>query len=236
MKRNHCLICHAPIIETLSFASLCQKQSTTCCGHCAEQLERIPENSCLICSKPYEGPVCSDCVTFERQTNKKRVPNHSLYVYNEKMKEIVAQWKFRGDTVIIDAFREEWRAMYQQKFRQYTVVPIPIHDTRLVERGFNQAMQLANMLTNEPLPLLIRTDAQAGKSKWSKRERLTNETHFQIHDKINVKSPIKKVLLIDDIYTTGMTIQKAYETLQTITTIEDIQAMTLVRAYKKEEM
>lgn len=229
MRRNRCLICHTPLVETLSFATLFQKEETNICRKCKYALIKIREHKCKRCSKPCKDDVCSDCLLFERQMKRKRTHNTSLYVYNDKMKEIIANWKFRGDAVLVDVFREELQTLYRKKWKGFTVVPIPLHEKRLAERGFNQAMQLARLMTEEVTPLLIRTDETEGRSKWTKKERMKQTAQFEVRDTIKLKSPIKQVLLIDDIYTTGTTIENAYEALKHIQTIETIQAITLAR-------
>lgn len=226
---NRCLICHTPFVEMLSFATLFQKEETNICRKCKNAFIKIPERKCKLCSKPCTDDICSDCLLFERQMNRNRTQNTSLYIYNNKMKEMIANWKFRGDAVLVDVFQEELQTLYRKKWKDFTVVPIPLHEKRLAERGFNQSMQLARFMTEEVTSLLIRTDETEGRSKWTKKERMKQTAQFAVRDTIKLKSPIKQVLLIDDIYTTGTTIENAYEALKNIHSIETIQAFTLAR-------
>jgi ComF family protein len=89
------------------------------------------------------------------------------------------------------------------------IVPIPLHPTRMRERGFNQAIVLAQALAKRlGLPirkdLLIRhrpTEPQAGLSR---AERLANVREaFRLHPDPWVR--LKRILLVDDVYTTGAT-------------------------------
>jgi predicted amidophosphoribosyltransferase len=125
------------------------------------------------------------------------------------------------------------RLIYSGLWQADLLVPVPVSTTRLSERGFNQAEQLAEVLSLRrkvpQLPLLIRTHHTAKQSFKSRSERLSDMKHVfigntdpEILDSLNgqlqliadqlQKRPLQ-IIIIDDIYTTGSTIRSCAEAL-----------------------
>ncbi|KUP23863.1 hypothetical protein AWJ19_11955 [Paenibacillus sp. DMB5] len=114
------------------------------------------------------------------------------------------------------------------------LVPVPVSESRLMERGFNQAERLADVLSGlrgiPQLPLLVRTHHTGKQSFKSRAERIADMRHaFAANpDKpvsaqfsswlSQVKAPGRplQILIIDDIYTTGSTIRACAEAVQII--------------------
>lgn len=111
------------------------------------------------------------------------------------------------------------------------LVPVPVSDSRLVERGFNQAERLAEILSRRrgipQLPLLIRTHHTGKQSFKTRAERLADMKHAfaasrdskvlsGFEDLLELVKPQGRplqVIIVDDIYTTGSTIRACAETL-----------------------
>lgn len=133
--------------------------------------------------------------------------NVSIYTYNPLMREIIAKWKYRGDYMLIHMFRHIVRDTFLKQFtsiaKKALIVPIPLSHDRLLERGFNQAEALAHMLPGSQGNILMRTHSEK-QSKKTRVERLSSQNPFAMKKKIN-----KPVILVDDIYTTGMTLRHA---------------------------
>lgn len=73
--------------------------------------------------------------------------NRSLYMYDNGMKGILAQFKFRGDAELVRIFHRPFRSLFQQYFANVsTVIAVPLSKEREYERGFNQAELLAACL------------------------------------------------------------------------------------------
>lgn len=100
------------------------------------------------------------------------------------------------------------------------IVPVPIHPSRLRVRGYNQAELIANALASklrspvvESLKRTVASKSQASTS--SKIERLHNlKGHFQVDENLKDRVLGKKILLIDDVVTTGMTLQQCASLLK----------------------
>lgn len=113
------------------------------------------------------------------------------------------------------------------------LIPVPVSDSRLIERGFNQAERLADVLSRlrriPQLPLLIRTHHTGKQSFKSRGERITDMKHaFAANevvkkefahwlDSLSLLARPLRIIIIDDIYTTGSTIRACAEIVQQIT-------------------
>ncbi|WP_019915054.1 ComF family protein [Paenibacillus sp. HW567] len=134
------------------------------------------------------------------------------------------------------------------------LVPVPVSDSRLAERGFNQAERLADVLSMRrgipQLPLLIRTHHTGKQSFKSRAERLNDMKHaFAANpdpsvrklfaerlDSIGPQIPARplQIIIIDDIYTTGSTIRACAESLNLLTgsfgCLAEIYSLTWARS------
>jgi len=98
------------------------------------------------------------------------------------------------------------------------IVPIPLHPTRLRERGYNQSALIADMLAEElNIPVdkrnLQRVRHTPNQARLSQKERWTNvKAAFKIKPHNNFRQ--KNILLVDDLFTTGATVSQAAKTLK----------------------
>jgi competence protein ComFC len=151
--------------------------------------------------------------------------NYSLYVYNDFMADAIARFKYRGDYAIAKIFSEKLKRIFQQ-VEYDMLVPIPLSEERLYERGFNQAESLAKEAGAETFHLLNRIHSEK-QSKKSRQERIRLPEVFHLSPSA---PPIegKRILLIDDVYTTGSTLRHAaFILLQA--GAKSVQSVTLAR-------
>jgi competence protein ComFC len=226
----NCLICFDELqVGDTWFSFLLPTYTKAVCAHCDQTLQRIQGVLCMCCgrmqatSSSESEVMCEDCRTWRRLADPLRC-NRSLYIYNDAMKRHMNRFKFRGDVAIATAFGPELRALFWHSFRDYTPVPIPLSAERLKERGFNQSEVLADLLQVPFQPLLARrhTEKQSKKSKW---ERMNTENPFFLSNEVVGG---KKYVLIDDIYTTGVTLRQAASILCKYGAVE-VAALTLCR-------
>ena len=96
------------------------------------------------------------------------------------------------------------------------ILPVPLHSTRLRERGFNQALELARPMAQAlALPLLIhhsqRTRATVAQTSLSAKQRRKNiRGAFQVTQPL----PARHIAIVDDVMTTGQTINELAKTLR----------------------
>lgn len=139
--------------------------------------------------------------------------NVSVFEYNDEMKEVLSTFKFRGDAALVNVFKQTFVGIYQDKISTLNIdwaIPIPLSKERLYERGFNQAKLLADFLPLPQLEVLERTHHEK-QSKKSRNERLTASHVFSMTESSKIVN--KRILLVDDIYTTGSTLRHAAKLL-----------------------
>jgi competence protein ComFC len=231
-SQPHCLLCHEPIMPTISWTTLFSpEKEQLLCSTCEGRLETISGECCRICCRPFSqmdeqfrhGDLCNDCVRWEADSEWQGYldQNVSLFQYNDFLKEVIARFKFRGDSVIAKAFAEQLKSELA-KLEYDFLVPIPLSEERLYERGFNQAEALLAVTGYSPMPLLTRIHSEK-QSKKSRNERIHVPQVFQVSENVS-----GKILLIDDIYTTGSTLRHAAKILKEAGA-ERIQSITLAR-------
>ncbi|MBM7661597.1 ComF family protein [Bacillus mesophilus] len=153
--------------------------------------------------------------------------NRSIYQYNEGMKMILNQFKFRGDYELYKAFEAEMRKVFIRDFTKIDLISfIPLSDERLYERGFNQAEVLAQLITSNAVPLLVKKE-ESKQSKKNRQERISTENPFILLPHIHLQD--NHILLIDDIYTTGTTIRHAAQLLLQ-EGAKQVSSLTLIRS------
>lgn len=224
----YCLWCHEEIIPDVTWTNLIRIQDDIkVCRKCKDQFPFIQGPCCKTCSRPMkrEG-ICEDCRRWDSSEWKGLLQqNISVFSYSPFMKDVMTRWKYRGDYVLIHMFEKELKKKFSEHFSDLdaVLVPIPLSEERLQERGFNQAEAVASLL---PFPIKnalvrIRNEKQAKKTR---AQRLLSSNPFQPTQ--NIHQP---VILIDDLYTTGMTMRWAAQILMACGTPQ-VFSYTLIRS------
>lgn len=187
------------------------------CPECLPKLRPLAAPWCMQCGKKLygEGEYCRDCGTGKHGYIRGRV----LYEY-ESAAVSVYRFKYGG--------RREYAAFFGEQMASYLgdfirlvhpdgLVPIPLHPSRKAKRGYNQAELLAREIgTCTGLPVyagwLVRVKNTAPMKRLTPKERQNNlKKAFNISGN-DVK--LKTVLIVDDIYTTGATVDEAARVLK----------------------
>ncbi len=155
-------------------------------------------------------------------------------LYAAPVTSLIHSFKYHGSTASLGSFA----ALYQQvnplpaEYDPDLIVPVPLHHKRLRQRGFNQAQVLARTFFPDrkkkiiPHILARRRDtaSQAGLSGAERRKNLKNAFHLSCSDAVRGK----KILVIDDVYTTGSTVNECCRILNMAGAME-VQVLTLAR-------
>lgn len=224
----NCLWCDQEIILEMSWKNLIiLPKPKQLCERCESDLIPLKGERCSRCSRMSKEKICLDCEWWSSQEESDPLEfNYSIYTYNEQMQAMIAKWKYRGDFILAHAFKYEFIQSFEREFssiiEEAIIVPIPLSNERLHERGFNQAKVLADFLPikNEELITRIHSEKQ---SKMTRSERISTNNPFKTNRKIN-----KEVILVDDIYTTGRTLRHAATLLKEYG-CPKVYAYTLIR-------
>ncbi|WP_163538875.1 ComF family protein [Gracilibacillus sp. YIM 98692] len=218
---NICYLCDQSIVPTITwenFFHLPIKQ--TLCEDCKDKLPLLISPFCRRCGRKQEAEtLCTDCAKWESHPDYEDVLkwNRAVFTYSPFMQDFITKWKFRGDYIVIDALFSYLLSAFRHAFdgmSHATLVPIPLTKERQHQRAFNQADVLAKQIekrTNHAvMPVLSRPSVTSSKqSKKSRKERMETANPFSLDQPLQTPA-----ILVDDIYTTGMTIHHAAKTLK----------------------
>lgn len=218
-----CLLCGQTIKKDLTFSKLLLlKNDDSClCSDCDSTFERIGGEYCPNCMKTGLSTKCQGCQLWCKEGIE--VSHRAIFTYNQAMKDFFSRYKFDGDFLLRKVFASVLSEELK-KYKEYQFVVIPLSKERYANRGFNQVEGLVDAAGFAYLDLLEKREERASSSK-SRSERL--ETEFPFFIKSGVTIP-KKILLIDDIYTTGTTINRVKKLLEEAGA-EDVKTFSLVR-------
>lgn len=205
---TECLLCKEQIKEKGSFLQLflLKEEGPSCCSTCYQKFEGIPEEHCPRCFRDGQSDLCTDCQKWEKEGNP--VQHQSLFTYNEAMKNYFNQYKFQGDYVLRFVFAKAAKKAVKM-FREHIIVPIPVSNEKFQVRGFNQVQGILDAANLSYRNILEKKDTLAQSSK-TREERLQTQQAFKIKNGVDLPD---KILLVDDIYTTGKTLQLAKQIL-----------------------
>lgn len=189
------------------------------CPPCLKKLSYVKSPTCKKCGKEVIGDrieYCYDCTRHKRTFDY----GVALFHYNEGAKTAMAGIKYKNKREYLDFFAQEAVKHCGKRLTDMkadVLIPIPVHPSRLRKRGFNQAEVLAAQLSDAlGIPVerdfLKRTRRTEAQKNLSPAERLKNlESAFAAE---RFPAGIKSAILIDDIYTTGSTIEACARTLK----------------------
>lgn len=198
-----------------------QPKGRLICPECRGKLSDVSGPVCLKCGKELvqeDGEYCFGC----RRHPKSFDGGAALFNYNEVSAQSMVQIKYKNKREYLDFYAEEMVRRLGKKLMRMdadALVPVPVHPARRRARGFNQAQELAvrlSRLTGIPVcaDMLIRSRKTAPQKELAPGERLKNlEQAFQVR-KENIPPGMRTALLIDDIYTTGSTIEACTRVLK----------------------
>lgn len=193
------------------------------CPTCAEGLCAIGTYGCKGCGR-FVGAfalkgLCPHCLGDVRWFS----GGASYYLYNDSAQRFVHGLKYHQKPWLAHSMAGQMQDMVAALCERHDIhclAPVPIHTSRLQERGYNQAQLLAEELSTlagipETRQLLLRTRATEPQNKLTLPERIKNvEGAFMLKTLSFTEELPERVLLIDDVLTTGNTLNACARALQ----------------------
>lgn len=189
------------------------------CPECAKKVEYIKEPRCKKCGKPIyreEKELCYDCENNQLAYEQGR----SVWLHKGPVKWSVYQFKYRNRRIYAEFYAEEMYRLYGTKLKEWeieTIIPIPLHKKRRRQRGYNQAEVLAKHLgrlsglsVDTKCVMRVRNTKPQKMLNFKERRKNVKDV-FRVVKQCEIA---KNILLIDDIYTTGNTINAVTRVLK----------------------
>jgi ComF family protein len=206
-----CLSCRAVVAEP-----------GTLCPACWSEVDFLTPPACACCFEPFEadvgeGALCGSCV--QRQPRFRRA--RAVFRYDDATRSMILRLKHGDRLEGVPAFAR-WmaRAGGEMLAEADLIVPVPLHWWRLAMRRYNQAALLAMALGKlskvSVVPdLMLRRRRTPPQGHLSREARLRNVAGaFSVREGAKAKLEGKTVLLIDDVLTTGATVNECAKVLR----------------------
>lgn len=186
------------------------------CPECQKEIIALKSPYCPNCKKlNQDGRFCRNC---REKYKLKGIIIAGHYKFGP-LREAIHSYKYNGIFALEKYFQPLIMARLKNNLPpgEKIIIPVPLHYKKETERGFNQAERLAKIIATEfKLPLetkiLVRTKETDSQMSLKKKERRENIAHaFKIIDQEKIKNKI--VLLVDDVATTGLTLNEAAKVL-----------------------
>lgn len=183
------------------------------CQGCFDELPYTGEEFCHSC-----GNISSSCICHRNENLFSRC--YAAFYYLDSAKGGVVYLKNTKNNVFPRLFAEKIRSDIEAdpyKFKADFIVPVPMSKTKLRKRGFNQAEVLADALSQQlNIPIcnnaLVKSISFVAQHKLSATRRKSNASHLYSAGK-NIDIKGKTVIIVDDVMTTGSTINSCAEIL-----------------------
>ena len=180
-----------------------------------------PTRNCLICFKKVnitdfcrlfnaEIPICQACQTeMEPKFISFSVDGHkatSIYDYNPFIRKLIYQYKGCYDYELHQVFLDRYAKEIKLRYFDYVVIPIPSYKNEDEERGFNHVVETFKSLGINMLNIIEKTEKhKQAVSTFNQRKEVYKFLELNSHSDLSKK----KVLIVDDVYTTGSTMKAA---------------------------
>lgn len=199
-----CLMCHA-IVPTHG----------TLCLDCWQQVHFISDPCCACCGLPFDyaigdGALCGDCL----QQHPSYLCARAAFRYDDASKSLILKLKYHDQSYLAATYGR-WLAKAGGEMLKScdVIVPVPLYYWRFVQRRYNQSALLAAALARQcALPVIpdalkrIRhTPPQTGLTRAQRHDNVRGV--FAVHPKFKKRLAGKRIVLIDDVMTTGATLE-----------------------------
>jgi competence protein ComFC len=192
------------------------------CAECDLKLTRIVPPFCAKCSEPFAGAI-TNAFTCANCGHRTLHFDAAVAAYRSRgiVRQIVLDFKY-GRQIHLRHLVGRWliAALADERLRNLTfdlIVPVPLHPARERERGFNQSALLAELLSTHTAlstqPALERVRYTTTQTAFDRGERMQNlHGAFRLRKTADVRG--LRVLLIDDVLTTGSTLSECARVLK----------------------
>ena len=190
----------------------CGKAGDAICGECVKSLRVVEEDSaCPVCGREVgKRSICGECIQHKRGFQE----GHYGFYFEDRLRDAVHSFKFHGRKDVgrrLVSIINTKISSFSDRFD--CIVPIPVTEKRLKERGFNQSFIIGDeisRITGRPLYHSVLYKAKETMDQFSLHRdgrRQNVKGAFAARNTGMIRA--KRVLLVDDLFTTGYTAEEA---------------------------
>lgn len=220
LKNKHRLLVFIKQIKDYIFPVYCldcNKEGDWLCDDCYKKLDLAGRFFCPVCHLPTESGIC--CINCSEQSSLDKEIAVLKYSEQEIIGKIIHDLKYNYAEDLGDLIKKIISDFCQKNLNLFIdlseIILVPLHKKRYAERGFNQAETIAKSLSeilsipiNKNLKRIKYTRQQAKLNK-KEREENTREAFTLLGENIP-----QAVILVDDVFTTGSTMQACAKALK----------------------
>ena len=194
----------------------CGKEGDLLCPLCRQSLPKIEVPFCQRCGTPVkEGILCPTCSTYPLTIDGIR----SLFAFEGTVRQAIHQFKYRHIKTMASPLGQLLtRFLQTHPMPGETLIPVPLHPKRLRQRGYNQASLLTSEISkNTGLPVIERTLLRLRDTVSQTKTASAAERRANVRDAFACRKELhgENILLIDDVCTTGATLDACATALKT---------------------
>ena len=203
----------------------------TLCPKCFSNITFISEPACKLCASelPYEKYACTNC---SKLTEIFYDHIKSVLKYDDFSKQLILKFKHGDKTQLSKFFSNIMSAKIQYFDHTFDyIIPVPIHWKRYIKRKYNQSHLIASMLSKKHnIPISVNNLYRIKNTKMQHGNIESRENNIRNAFKIqhNIFTN-KNILIIDDVITTGSTINEIAKTLKQSGNAKYVAALTVAK-------
>ena len=207
--KQKCLLCASP-----------QSNKHGLCNPCLNELPWHPASSCPQCGLNSSGQLCGSCISSPPDFD----ATHAVFLYQYPIDKMMQRYKYGNMLNISHTFGQ--LLTEKSLFDAIDlIIPMPMHPTRLKERGFNQALEIAKVLSKNSkqktdyakldYTSVTRQTLTPPQASLPLKERVKNiKGAFKVNTEIINKIAGKRIAIVDDVMTTGASLNELAKTLK----------------------